>query len=186
MAFTARSRGEQVNAIKRYIEIAERFSWTLARRIREREKETIDDEMPDDLVLILLDQYHEKERLLYRIRNELDTVTSSAISEINTLGLDATPVSKTTLAAWHYHDRFQEEWFNCHSFLRVALQADSKTHSKYPGLTEMFREDKANPKLSASEKTYRKVAERYRKSLDRNDRPTVEELKRWLERAGNH
>ena len=65
---------------------------------------------------------------------------------------------------------------------RPIVQDDSK----YPGLTRMFRDAKENMNLSKAEKSYRKVAERYRKTLDTNDRPTVEMLKRWLERPGNH
>ncbi|MCY2984652.1 MAG: hypothetical protein NTY15_13595 [Planctomycetota bacterium] len=56
--------------------------------------------------------------------------------------------------------------------------------SKYPGLKQMYRDTQANTKLAKPEKTYKKVCDRYYATLDRNDRPTVEKLKRWLER--NH
>ena len=57
---------------------------------------------------------------------------------------------------------------------------------KYPGLKEMYRDAQEDTQLSKAEKTYRKVAERYWKKLDTNDRPKVDQLKRWLERPGNH
>ena len=62
----------------------------------------------------------------------------------------------------------------------------SESDCKYPGLREMYQAAQNDSKLSKAEKSYRKVAERYRKTLDTNDRPTVEMLKRWLERPGNH
>lgn len=62
----------------------------------------------------------------------------------------------------------------------------SESDCKYPGLREMYQTAQNDTKLSKTEKTYRKVAERYRRTLDTNDRPTVEMLKRWLSRPGNH
>jgi hypothetical protein len=62
----------------------------------------------------------------------------------------------------------------------------SESDCKYPGLREMYQAAQNDTNLSKQEKSYRKVAERYRKTLDTNDRPTVEILKRWLERPGNH
>lgn len=184
-----------MNAIERYIKIAERFSWTLASRIRERKHEakTLDNEtIPDEHFIILLDEFSEKDRSLFRIRNELDAATSSAIAEIKTLGMDATPVSKTTLAAWHYNQRFQEEWFNCHSFLRVVLQGGLKPsdpQSNYPGLGELFREMKTKAGSNEGKVTRELVANAYLKSnhiktIPNEEKPDLEILMTWIKNHG--
>ncbi|MFN7877468.1 MAG: hypothetical protein ACK5PB_19265 [Pirellula sp.] len=69
-----------------------------------------------------------------------------------------------------------------------ASKTSSNTvaRSKYPGLTELYRERKANPKLADSEKTYGKAAEAYKKTLDRNDKTTIAQLRKWLTRPENH
>jgi hypothetical protein len=67
--------------------------------------------------------------------------------------------------------------------IKSIVQAEPD--SKYPGLAQMWHDAQANSELSKGEKSYRKVAERYRRTLDTKDRTTVEQLKRWLERPEN-
>lgn len=64
---------------------------------------------------------------------------------------------------------------------------DAKQQTKgYPILKQMYQDAQTNTKLSKGEKTYRKVVARYWKTLDTNDRPTEEQLYRWLSRPENH
>ncbi len=59
-------------------------------------------------------------------------------------------------------------------------------NGKYPGLTQAYRDAQENMKLAKSEKSYRKVTERYSRKLDTNDRPLLSKMQKWLERPGNH
>lgn len=84
---------------------------------------------------------------------------------------------------------FREQGENLASFcteLMAFLTEHPQTDCKYPGLKQMYRDAQANTKLAKPEKTFKKVCERYHRTLDRNDRPTVTTLKRWLERPKNH
>lgn len=58
--------------------------------------------------------------------------------------------------------------------------------SKYPGLKQAYRDAQQSSTLDDGEKSYRKVAERYRQTLNTINRPSTETLKRWLERPENH
>jgi hypothetical protein len=64
--------------------------------------------------------------------------------------------------------------------------AEDTNKFKYSRLREMYLEAKNNTKLSKSEQSYRAITERYWKTLDTNNRPSVATLKKWLERPENH
>lgn len=187
-----------MNALEKYIEIADRFSDALDSLLRDEkyignqiDLENVAEPDPLEVAEIEwgIDKLSNDRRALFRIRNELTAATNEAANALLGLKIDATSIDKTTESAWHPCSKFHEDWFNCRAVLIGAIRIATRgkeAFGKYPGLTGMFRDAQANTKLSKSEKTYRKVVERYRETLDKNNRPTVEEMKRWLERHGNH
>ncbi len=95
-----------MNAVETYIKIAERFSTYLQLKSTEGRS--------DDAEAVLASK---SER--FKIRNELDAATAATVDALKRAGVDATPVQRTTNAAWHYVGRFQDEWFACKAILQT-------------------------------------------------------------------
>jgi len=77
-------------------------------------------------------------------------------------------------------------WVDAKRLDSMPSTTEDTSKFKYGRLREMYLEAKNNTKLSKSEQSYRAITERYWKTLDTNNRPSVATLKKWLERPENH
>lgn len=107
--------------IERFIEAGERFSFALSTERRLEARST--PENAESTVGRLLVMQHDR----CGIRNELDAMAKETCAEVVRLGGDPATVTRATVAAWNYVNRWHDVWFETRSHLTSLLLLDTSS-----------------------------------------------------------